>query len=264
MGAKHTKFRIILNALPVMFGLKARQSKKFREYISSRDAVVQIELGDKTIIKHLVFKGGRCKLKNGMHDEPDVHIYFKDIEAALTVMTPPTDYGEVIHAGKNFRVKLMGDEEAVAWFTQLAGKLESDGWDYGQKQPDGSMRYTQITNGGPLHVYVKDGKILRTHIIEFDDDDPETWTIEARGKKFSPQRKGLVAPHALAMKANVYAENRALYPMKRVDFDPDGERNPQNRGTSGYERISWDEALDIVSKEIMRQKRVHGPGSIAL
>ncbi|MEM9437756.1 MAG: molybdopterin-dependent oxidoreductase, partial [Pseudomonadota bacterium] len=42
------------------------------------------------------------------------------------------------------------------------------------------------------------------------------------------------------------------------------ERNPQNRGTSGYERISWDEALDIVSKEIMRQKRVHGPGSIAL
>ena len=50
--------------------------------------------------------------------------------------------------------------------------------------------------------------------------------------------------------------------MKRVDFDPDGERNPQNRGKSGYVRISWDEALDIVAKEINRQKRVHGPGSI--
>ncbi|MEM9107293.1 MAG: molybdopterin-dependent oxidoreductase, partial [Pseudomonadota bacterium] len=33
---------------------------------------------------------------------------------------------------------------------------------------------------------------------------------------------------------------------------------------SGYERISWDEALDIVSKEILRQKRVHGPGAVAL
>ena len=51
--------------------------------------------------------------------------------------------------------------------------------------------------------------------------------------------------------------------MKRVDFDPDGERNPQNRGMSGYVRISWDEALDLVAKEINRQKRVHGPGSIA-
>jgi len=29
--------------------------------------------------------------------------------------------------------------------------------------------------------------------------------------------------------------------MKRVDFDPNGNRNIQNRGISGYERISWDE-----------------------
>ena len=46
--------------------------------------------------------------------------------------------------------------------------------------------------------------------------------------------------------------------MKRVDFDPNGERNPQNRGISGYERISWDEALDIVAGEIKRVKRDHG------
>ena len=51
--------------------------------------------------------------------------------------------------------------------------------------------------------------------------------------------------------------------MKRVDFDPNGERNPQNRGVSGYERISWDEALDIVANEIKRQKTVHGNGAIA-
>ena len=47
-----------------------------------------------------------------------------------------------------------------------------------------------------------------------------------------------------------------------VDFDPNGERNPQNRGKSGYVRISWDEALDIVATEIKRQKRLYGPGSI--
>ena len=54
------------------------------------------------------------------------------------------------------------------------------------------------------------------------------------------------------MKSLVYSDKRILHPMKRVDFDPDGERNPQNRGKSGYVRISWDEALDIVAKEINR------------
>ena len=50
--------------------------------------------------------------------------------------------------------------------------------------------------------------------------------------------------------------------MKRVDFDPNGERNPQNRGKSGYVRISWDEAIKIVTDEIKRQKREYGPGAI--
>jgi len=50
--------------------------------------------------------------------------------------------------------------------------------------------------------------------------------------------------------------------MKRVDFDPNGERNCRNRGISGYERISWEEATDIVSNEIKRVKREHGPGAI--
>ena len=103
---------------------------------------------------------------------------------------------------------------------------------------------------------------MRTTPIDFDDKDAASWEIEARGKRFRPKRGGLVAPHALSLKSQVYSDKRILYPMKRVDFDPDGERNPQNRGKSGYVRISWDEAFDIVAKEINRQKRVHGPGWI--
>ena len=52
--------------------------------------------------------------------------------------------------------------------------------------------------------------------------------------------------------------------MKRVDFDPNGERNPQNRGKSGYVRISWEEALDLVADEIKRLKRAYGPGVMAV
>jgi trimethylamine-N-oxide reductase (cytochrome c) len=73
-----------------------------------------------------------------------------------------------------------------------------------------------------------------------------------------------VSPFALSIKSLVYSDKRLLRPMRRVDFDPNGARNPQNRGISGYVPISWDEALDIVCGEIKRMKREHGPGAIAL
>ncbi len=53
-------------------------------------------------------------------------------------------------------------------------------------------------------------------------------------------------------KDRTYSHDRIKYPMVREDFDPNGDRNPQNRGKSGYRRVSWNEALDMVSSEIER------------
>ena len=50
--------------------------------------------------------------------------------------------------------------------------------------------------------------------------------------------------------------------MKRVDFDPTGERNIQNRGKSGYEPISWDEALDEVAGRFKKAAKKHGPETV--
>ena len=96
--------------------------------------------------------------------------------------------------------------------------------------------------------------------IDFADDDGASFTIEARGLKLTPPRKTTLAPHGQNAKSIVYSPDRLLYPMKRVDFDPNGARNPQNRGKSGYVRISWDEALTIVTDEIKRQKLDLRPG----
>jgi len=264
MDIKTLRLKATLVGLTHLFRLKAKSSPTFRAHLEKRDCVVQIRLKDNSIARYFVFEGGKVVSRRGVHPNPHATMMFKDVDTAVTLLTPPVNYAETVHAGKNFRVILMGDDEAIAWFMQLANKLETDGWRYGEPMSDGSHRYTQMTNGGPLHVYVKDGRIVRTNIIEFTEDDQCGWTMTARGRSFSPRKKALVAPHALSMKANVYSDKRLLYPMKRVDFDPNGERNPQNRGKSGYARISWDEALDIVSNEIMRQKQVHGPGSIAL
>jgi trimethylamine-N-oxide reductase (cytochrome c) len=74
--------------------------------------------------------------------------------------------------------------------------------------------------------------------------------------------QSLVSPLCLGYKKRIYSPNRILYPMKRADFDPKGERNLQNRGKSGYVRISWDEALDIVTGEIKRIQKKYGPEAV--
>jgi trimethylamine-N-oxide reductase (cytochrome c) len=61
-----------------------------------------------------------------------------------------------------------------------------------------------------------------------------------------------IAQNILAERNRLYSEDRILYPMKRVDWDPNGARNQHNRGKSAFERISWDEAATIIANEINR------------
>jgi trimethylamine-N-oxide reductase (cytochrome c) len=147
------------------------------------------------------------------------------------------------------------------WFTSALIFMTTVGWKSGTDMGNGVMRYTNGTNGGPIFVYVKDGKIIRITPIEFDAEDAPSWSIKARGKTFTPPRKTSLAAHGLALKSSVYSKDRILYPMKRVDFDPNGNRNIQNRGKSEFVRISWDEALDIVATEIKRAK-AKGRGAV--
>jgi trimethylamine-N-oxide reductase (cytochrome c) len=262
MNGKKLKFEVYLFGLTQAMKVKGRQNEAFRKHLLQRDCTVQIRLKDRSQGRYFIFTQGRIKSSRGLHAAPDVSFIFKDLDTALTLMAQPVDHAESIHAAKNFKIQVEGEDEPVAWFMQILGLIGTSGWDYGTKMPDGSRRYTNLTNGGPLFVHVKDGKIIRINTITYDKEDAGEWSIEARGKTFTPLPKATVAPHALALKSLVYSDDRLLYPMKRVDFDPAGERNPQNRGTSGYERISWDEALDIVGGEILRMKSQYGPGAI--
>jgi len=123
--------------------------------------------------------------------------------------------------------------------------------------------FTSGTVGGPVFVHVKDGKIIRIRPIRLDEMDAKAWTIEAQGRKFTPPRKTTVSTYILAERNRIYSEDRVLYPRKRVDFDPKGDRHPENRGKSPYVRISWDEALDIVSGEIKRVQETYGQAAVS-
>ena len=111
-------------------------------------------------------------------------------------------------------------------------------------------------------VYVKDGRVVRVRPIRLDESDAKPWTIEVQGKKFSPPRKTTLSPYTFTERNRIYSEDRVSYPRKRIDFNPDGDRHPENRGRSPYVRISWDEALAIVSNEIKRVRETYGPAAV--
>src|SRR4030066_125432 len=115
-------------------------------------------------------------------------------------------------------------------------------------------------------VDVKDGRITRIRPLHFDwqykPEEFKPWKIEARGKIFEPGMKALIPPFSLAYKKRVYSPDRILYPLKRADFDVNGDRHVENRGKSGYVRISWDEALDTIVSEIKRIIKTYGPEAI--
>ena len=122
--------------------------------------------------------------------------------------------------------------------------------------------------GGAARVDTRDGKILRIRPLHYDDSytaaEIGQWRVKARGKTFESKLRTLPNPHGLSYKNRVYSPNRIMYPLKRVDWDPGGNRNPQNRGRSKYKRISWEEATDLIAGEIRRIRAEYDPYAIFL
>jgi len=120
-----------------------------------------------------------------------------------------------------------------------------------------------LGGGGECAVDVNDGKVVRIRPFHYDSkykrEDLNPWKFKRNGKTLEPNWKSLPSPFSMAYKKRTYSPNRIKYPLKRVDWDPNGERNPQNRGISKFKRISWDEAADIVANEIKRIHKEYGP-----
>lgn len=261
-GKDRLRFVVVTYGLGKLLQIQAARHRAFREQLKCHDLTAQLRLLDGSLGRYFVLSGGRIVSKRGFRPSPQVVMSFRDAAVATRVLRPKRDRLEFLNAAKNYQLELKGDGRLVGHFTDALTGVFSAGSSYGVKLPGGVVRYTNNTNGGPVFVYVKNGKIIRITPITLDKGDAAPWTIKARGRTFTPPRKTTVSPHALAWKSLIYSPYRVLHPLKRVDFDPKGERNPQTRGVSGYERISWHEALDLVASEIKRVKRDHGPGAI--
>ena len=112
----------------------------------------------------------------------------------------------------------------------------------------------------------KDDRITRVRPYNYEEDNDweslNPWKIESRGKTLNPPRHSLPGSYYTSYKKRVYSENRVRYPLKRVDWDPKGERNTQNRGKSRYVRISWDEAAQTIADELVRIRDKYGMSAV--
>jgi len=87
-----------------------------------------------------------------------------------------------------------------------------------------------------LRVHVEEGRIVR---IETDNGEEPQVRACLRGR---------------AYRQRVYSPDRLKYPMKRVGL----------RGEGKFEKVSWDEALDVVAQELLRVKETYSNASILL
>ena len=89
--------------------------------------------------------------------------------------------------------------------------------------------------GCGVEVGVKDGKVAAV-----------------RGDKEAPVNRGLLCVKGYHLPAMLYGKDRLKFPMKRK---ADG---------SGFEKISWDEALDLIAEKFQSSLDEHGPESVAM
>ncbi len=69
-----------------------------------------------------------------------------------------------------------------------------------------------------------------------------------RGNREHPENRGFLCPKGLAAKELVYSPDRLKYPLKKT--------------SSGFKRISWDEALDTIAHRLNSIKESYGAESL--
>lgn len=261
---RFSKLRFHLTIVGIFVLLKGRSAvdKTFRNLLSEQDANVGISVTGEPGGWILSFTQGRLRIRYVKNGRPTAALEFGNYDIANQLLTPPIKWSQQVHALKNFDLVQSGSDTHTVWFARVVLAAGALPLAVGTLQSDGTTRMTTMTNGGPIFVYIKNGKIVRTTPMDLEEEEAGRWSITAHGRAFSPPPRATVSPHALTWKGNVYSKSRILTPLRRVDFDPKGERNPAKRGKSEYVPISWEEALDIVASEITRARTTYGASSI--
>ncbi|MFN2243205.1 MAG: molybdopterin-dependent oxidoreductase, partial [Anaerolineae bacterium] len=78
--------------------------------------------------------------------------------------------------------------------------------------------------------------------------------VGVEGMPEAPTNQGRCCPKAYGAPQWVYSPQRLKYPLKRVG----------QRGEGKFQRIGWEEALDLIADQLTQQKERFGPESLGI
>lgn len=94
---------------------------------------------------------------------------------------------------------------------------------------------------GIVHPVVKGGRVVELRPFKYD---------------YAP------SPNLQGLAEIPYCEARIRYPMVRESYLREGPKSKAKRGEERFVRVSWDQALDLVAKELQRMYDNYGPSSV--
>src|SRR5262249_60486856 len=142
-----------------------------------RNLVAQIKARDEEVGRWFEIRDGRVRSGSGLRGDADVTLAFKNAATAARLLMPPINWLDQINAQKEFLLTVDGPEDLTNWFAQTIMASQSAGLKFGIRLADGTMRYCNMTNGGPGFGSVRGGKIVRPTPIHPAQDDGASWTI---------------------------------------------------------------------------------------
>ena len=162
MILQKTAFSAMLFGIPKVIALAGRMYPDLKALIKERNCIVQMRTRDGSVSRHIHFRDGKIRSRSGVHPRPDLDMTWVNPEDAVHLFLKSRDFLARIDALKNFKMEANGSHDVAAWFSSLVNTLLEAplllGGRYGTDMGNGVKRYTNLTVGGPVFVYGRDGK----------------------------------------------------------------------------------------------------------
>ena len=162
-----TRLSLILFGLSLLLKYKARRHEAFWQRIKERNFVAQIMTRDEEIGRWFEFQRRHDRSGAGLHAKPDVQADVQERRGRRRAADAADQLARPDQRAEGFRAhgrRAGGPHQLVR--PDRDDEPDAPACKIGTRMPDGTMRYCNMTNGGPVFIYVKDGKIIRMTPID--------------------------------------------------------------------------------------------------
>ncbi|MFC4450917.1 molybdopterin-containing oxidoreductase family protein [Halorussus aquaticus] len=129
---------------------------------------------------------------------------------------------------------------------------------YAYDEVDWTVCHPNCTQSCALNFYMKNGVPIRAEQV-YHNEEPSVGPSGYEDAGVSQNWNPRGCMKGLTLHRRTFEPSRIKYPMVRKGWDPD-DPNPEGRGEDEFERVSWDEAADLIAEKMASledNKRFH-------